>query len=210
MERVVLEHWNRFYSSRAVDETGFWEEIPEPSLRLIDRCALGADEPIIDAGGGASRLVDCLIDRGFRNLTVVDISQVALDRLRQRVGDSTVRTIQADLASPTALDDLVGVALWHDRAVLHFLVEPRQRAAYGEVVRRVVRPRGFVALAAFALAGAQECSDLPVHNYDAAEFSEILGPEFALVESFDHLYVNRDGDPRPFVYALFRRTAVAP
>lgn len=97
------------------------------------------------------------------------------------------------------------MALWHDRAALHFLTEAREREAYSATVHRAVRPGGYVVLAAFSLAGPRDCSGLPIRNYDARMLGEVLGGAFRAVESFDHLYINPAGDPRPYVYALFQR-----
>lgn len=205
----MQQHWERFYTDTAVEETGFWEPTPESSLRLVDRCDLAPDDAVVDAGGGASAFVTSLLDRGFRNLTVADISPTALARARERLGDraSSVQLIEADLADPSALPGLRDVALWHDRAVLHFLLTEPQRAAYSGTVNRVVRPRGYVILSAFSLTGAPECSGLPIRNYDAKMFGEVLGSDFQLIDSFDHVYINRGGSPRPHVYALFQRVA---
>lgn len=204
---MVQQHWESLYASTPVDRTGFWEPTPEASLRLVDRCDLAPDDLIVDAGGGASTFTDRLLERGYTNLVVADISATALDRGRERLGaaGASVGRIVADLTDASALPALHDVALWHDRAVLHFLTEAHEREAYAQIVHRVVRPRGYVALAAFSLAGPPVCSGLPVRNYDAPMFGEVLGQAFRLVESFDHLYVNPAGEPRPYVYTLFQR-----
>lgn len=203
----MQQHWNAFYADTQIDRTGFWEPTPEASLRLVERCNLLPEDLILDAGGGASTFALRLIERGFKNLVVADISQVALDNARERLGvsASSVQWITADLGEPAGLAGLHDVALWHDRAALHFLTEAREREAYSATVNRAVRPGGYVVLAAFSLAGARDCSGLPIRNYDARMLGEVLGDAFREVESFDHLYINPAGDPRPYVYALFQR-----
>src|SRR5690606_14737754 len=144
--------------------TGFWEPTPEMSLGLVERAGLAPNDLILDAGGGASTFVDSLLDRGHANVAVADISSVALGRVQERLGVRAplVRWLQADLSDPTSLRDVTDVALWHDRAVLHFLTDEAEREAYSAIVNRVVRPGGFVVLAAFSLTGAPKCTGLPV------------------------------------------------
>lgn len=211
-EMKLQQYWNEFHTGRPTEKTGWWEETPEKSLQLVDRCQLAPDDLVVDAGAGSSTFTDNMLDRGYRRLVALDISKEALGVLQTRLGPeraAAVRWIVDDLAHPSAASDLKEVSLWHDRAVLHFLVAAEGRAAYANLVRQAVRPGGYVIFAAFSLAGATECSGLPVRNYDAAMFGEFLGPGFSLVESFDHVYVNPSGSPRPYVYALFRRDTAA-
>lgn len=205
----MQQHWDQFHAATPADRTGFWEPTPETSLRVVEHAGLAADDLILDAGGGASTFVDSLLERGHTNLAVADISAVALERARERLGEraALVRWLTADLSDASALPEVRDVALWHDRAVLHFLTAAEDREAYSAIVDRVVRPGGYVALAAFSLTGAEACCDLPVRNYDASMLGEVLGTAFELVEAFDHLYINPAGDPRPYVYTLFRRVS---
>ena len=200
-------HWDRVHGSKPVDRTGWFEAEPALSLELIARCGLGADDVLLDVGSGASSLIDRLLGEGHQHVVAADISPVALSMLRDRLGDraSSVRFIIDDIGHPTELATLEDVALWHDRAALHFLTDDRDRARYAETVRAVVRRGGFVILAAFALDGAERCSGLPVHRYDAVALADLLGPDFTLLEAVDHTYVNPFGDPRPYVYARFGR-----
>jgi EEF1A lysine methyltransferase 2 len=204
---TTVSHWDKVHGSTPVERTGWFEAEPDLSLRLVSRCGLGPDDPIVDVGSGASSFVDHLLDAGYRQLIAADISPVALDLLRDRLGEraGSVRFIVDDLALPTDLLDLRDVALWHDRAALHFLTEAADRERYAETVRAVVRPGGFVILAAFALDGAEMCSGLPIHRYDADSLAELLGQDFTLLESVDHTYVNPFGSPRPYVYTRFQR-----
>lgn len=208
----LQQYWDDFHAGRPTDKTGWWEETPEKSLSLVDRCHLSPFDLVVDAGAGSSTFTDNMLVRGSRRLVALDISKEALDVLRARLEPErapSVRWIVDDLAHPAAASDLKDVALWHDRAVLHFLISPEERAAYANLVRGAVRPGGYAIFAAFSLTGATECSGLPVRNYDAAMFAEFLGPGFSLVESFDHVYINPSGSPRPYVYALFQRDTTA-
>jgi len=206
---AMQQYWDEFHTGRPTDKTGWWEETPEKSLLLVDRCDLAPDDLVVDAGAGSSTFTDSLLDRGFRRLVALDISKAALDVLRARLAPdraASVRWIVDDLAHPVAARKLRDVSLWHDRAVLHFLISEEERAAYANLVRQAVKPGGYAILAAFSLTGAPDCSGLPVRNYDAGMLAEFLGADFALLESFDHVYINPSGAPRPYVYALFRRS----
>ncbi len=202
------EHWDTIYRTTPVETAGWYEHEPTVSLRLLSHCDLRRDDLILDVGAGASRFVDHLLELGYTNVIASDISEVALGLLRTRlseVASSSVRWMVADVSRPGELGTLRDIALWHDRAVLHFLVEQAERAAYVETLRATVRSGGFVMLAAFSLEGASSCSGLPVRRYDAGMFAELLGSDFRLIEAQDQLYVNPSGASRPYVYALFGR-----
>lgn len=201
-------HWEQVYRSRPPEQLGWYEAIPEKSLALIERCVLSADDCILDVGGGASTLVDCLLDRGFRNIVVADLSEEALACAQRRLGETRargVRWIVDDVTAPQALTEFSDVRLWHDRAVLHFLTEPHQRKAYKDLLARLVAVQGYVIIAAFSLNGAPKCSGLPVFRYSAEMLEEYLGEPFRLLEAFEHVYHQPSGAPRPFVYTLFQR-----
>ena len=202
------EHWDTIYRTTPVETAGWYEHEPTVSLRLLSLCDLRRDELILDIGAGASRFVDHVLELGYTNVIASDISEVALGLLRTRlseVASSSVRWIVDDVSRPGELGTLRDIGLWHDRAVLHFLVQQEERAAYAETLRATVRSGGFVMLAAFSLDGAARCSGLPVRRYDAEMLAELLGGDFHLVEALDHLYVNPSGESRPYVYALFQR-----
>lgn len=206
---MTAEHWDRIYAGTPLPSTGWYEEDPAVSLDLVARCGLAPGDRVVDVGSGASFFIDRLLDLGFRDVVATDISQTALALLRDRLAAddvSRVRFIVDDVSRPGGLGDLDEVALWHDRAALHFLIEEAARTAYADTLRRVVRPGGFVILAAFAVGGATRCSGLPVRNHDASMLSELLGPGFRLLDTVDHVHVNPRGDPRPYVYARFERS----
>ncbi|HEX7976758.1 MAG TPA: class I SAM-dependent methyltransferase [Anaerolineales bacterium] len=202
------DHWDRIYSAKPVQLLSWYEPRPEASLRLLDQCGLGVDDPLLDVGAGASTWIDCLIEKGFRRIYALDISAVALDRLRARLGEQGAKRVSwivGDVTQPDWLGPLSGIALWHDRALLHFLTREEDRQAYRSALLKAVRPGGYVILAAFSLQGAKQCSGLDVHNYDQDLLAEFLGDGFALKEWFDELYTMPSGDLRPYIYTLFQR-----
>lgn len=160
---------------------------------------------VVDIGGGASRLVDFLLDDGYTNVTVVDVSAAALDLARARLGDraESVKWCVAD-AREVHLPGEVDV--WHDRAVFHFLTEDADRASYLASVRRTLRIGGHVVIATFGLGGPERCSGLPVERYDADKLSRVFGPEFALVRQLVKQHLTPAGTTQEFTYAVLRRS----
>lgn len=202
-------HWNATYSGTPTDQLGWYEEAPGPSLDLITELNLPASAHILDAGSGATTLIDALLDKGHTNLTAVDISRVALERLQTRLNPQQAAQVQwvvGDLTDAGTLATVEPVDLWHDRAVLHFLTDADDRAAYVQGLQSTVRPGGHVIIAAFARDGAERCSGLDVRNYDAAMIDDLLGLEFKMERSLNHTYHQPSGSPRPYVYTRFRRT----
>jgi len=209
----MKEHWENVYDHKAVEKLGWYESSPGPSLRLIEECKLPKNAKILNVGAGATTLVDELLQLGYRNIIANDISKKALKELQARLGaerSALVRWLVDDLTDPLELNELEQIDLWHDRAVLHFFTEPDSQDAYFNLLLKLVRPGGYVIIAAFNLKGATQCSGLPVRRYDAGMLQQKLGGEFTLLDSFDHTYTQPSGDTREYVYALFRRRANEP
>ncbi|RLD20031.1 MAG: class I SAM-dependent methyltransferase [Bacteroidetes bacterium] len=203
----LLEHWNKVYEDSVVSNLGWYEEDPEPSMRMIDLCNLDKRASLLNVGAGATTLVDVLVGAGYQNIIANDLSAHALDKLKDRLGQesSKVNWIIDDLTRPCKLNEIGSVDLWHDRAVLHFFNAEAERDSYFDLLKRLVKKNGFVIIAAFHLEGAPKCCGLPVHRYDAGMLHGRLGNDFALIESFDYTYVMPSGDHREYVYTLFKR-----
>lgn len=203
----MKSHWDSVYTAKPVDQLGWYEDVPGPSLRMLHKCALTADDQILDVGAGASTFIDCLIRQGFRNIIATDISEVALLRLEERLGDDAaqVRCVVDDVTAPMTLLDLQNIALWHDRAMLHFLVEKRQRDAYLATLKQVLRPGGYVIVAAFSLEGVKRCSGLDVRQYDQDMFLDFLGDGFTLVECSEYTYTTPWGESRAYISVCMQR-----
>src|SRR5215831_13342631 len=159
-------HWDRIYLQTAPNRVSWYRPHLEPSLALIEQTGAGPSSSIIDVGAGESTLVDDLLLRGYSNITVLDISQGAIDVTRSRLGSAAdqVRWLAADITEvelePRSYD------VWHDRAVFHFLTVPKQRTAYVRQVARSVKGGGHVIVSAFGPEGPTKCSGLEVMRYD--------------------------------------------
>jgi 2-polyprenyl-3-methyl-5-hydroxy-6-metoxy-1,4-benzoquinol methylase len=194
------EHWERVYESKAPDEVSWFRPHLETSLQLIERAAGALSAAIIDVGGGASTLVDDLLARGYRNITVLDVSQTALDVAKKRLGSDSqgVHWLAADI---TKVDLSVSAYdVWHDRAVFHFLTERKDRLEYVRRVAAAVKPGGHVIVGAFGPAGPHKCSGLEVARYDAPSLHQEFGARFRLVASSEELHRPPIGTTQQFLY----------
>ncbi|HUC52234.1 MAG TPA: class I SAM-dependent methyltransferase [Xanthobacteraceae bacterium] len=199
-------HWENVYHTKSERAVSWFQETPAISLDLIRATGVTADAAIIDVGGGASRLADALLGDGFRAVTVLDVSDAALETSRTRIGPAgaMIKWIAADV---TAWTPAASYDVWHDRAAFHFLTERKDRTAYAERVLRAVRPGGHVVIGTFALDGPERCSGLPVMRHDAASLGRMLGPQFDLVESRSHAHNTPMGTIQRFQFSRFRRSA---
>jgi SAM-dependent methyltransferase len=197
-------HWDNVYTAKAENEVSWFQESPTVSLALIKASGLARESAIIDIGGGASRLVDVLLDEGFEDLTVLDISESAVEAAKARLG-ARAKEVQWVVADVTTWKPPRHYDLWHDRAALHFLIDPHDRIAYGERVAMGVRPGGHVIIGTFALDGPERCSGLPVMRHDTASLAHMLGPEFEPVETRRHDHRTPTGSTQRFQFSRFRR-----
>lgn len=200
------EHWNRVYRDKPADRVSWYQQQPAASLELIAASGVGRDAGIIDVGGGASVLVDALLDQGYTGLAVLDVAHSALEAVRARLGDraALVEWFEADV---TRFEPTRRYALWHDRAVFHFLTDAGERAAYVRTLGKALQPGGTVIIATFAPDGPPKCSGLDVVRYDGRSLAAELGASYKLRESRREAHVTPGGMTQPFCYFRFERVA---
>ena len=197
-------HWENVYTTKGENEVSWFQESPAPSLELMDLAQLTPKSAIVDIGGGASRLVDSLIARGFQNVTVLDLSESALGAAKARLGDQA-DNVQWVVADVTTWEPPQTYDLWHDRAAFHFLTDDAARSAYVDRLRRALKPTGRVIIGTFARNGPERCSGLPVTRHDAVSLAATLGPEFELIDTRPHQHVTPWGATQQFQFSTFRR-----
>jgi hypothetical protein len=197
------EHWNQVYQTKATQEVSWYQRRPDLSLALIHASGVGKDAGVIDVGGGASTLVDCLLDDGFSRLAVLDLSGVALAHSRNRLGPSAdlVEWFEADV---TSFEPPHRFGVWHDRAVFHFLISAEDRRGYVATLRRALEPGGAVVISTFALDGPPKCSGLDVMRYDESTIQAGLGKEFQLQEVRRETHVTPWESEQRFIYFRFQ------
>jgi len=200
----MLEHWEHIYATQDPTRVGWYEPGAETSTRLVlDAVAAGA-RSVIDVGGGASSLVDHLLEAGVDHVAVLDIAEAGIDVARQRLGQraADVEWIVSDV---TSLEDVGRFDVWHDRAVFHFLLEPDERRRYVRLSERTVPPGGVAVMATFASDGPERCSGLPVRRYGPEELANECGPGWQLSGSQGHAHVTPRGAEQRYLYCTFER-----
>jgi len=197
-------HWDKVYSTKPAEAVSWFAPHLETSLKLIHTASTNKDAAIIDIGGGESTLVDDLFIEGYRNLSVLDISQKAIDVAKGRMGQNANR-IQwycADITQaslPEAYFDI-----WHDRAVFHFLTKQSDRDQYVERVKRSVKHGGYVIMATFGPEGPTQCSDLDVERYDIQKLHDQFGNSFELLQSSTEIHQTPMDTTQQFLYCFCR------
>ncbi len=201
---TTREHWEAVYATKSDHEVSWHQADPRPSMQLILEVCKDRKARIIDVGGGSSRLVDQLLDAGFTQLAVLDISSAALDRARTRIGDRSAM-VQWLVGDVSQVKEVGQFDVWHDRATYHFLTEASDRQHYAELVARTVPSEGHVIIATFAPDGPSTCSGLDVRRYDAASLAQALGPAFTCEREVVDQHVTPWGTIQPFTFARFHR-----
>ncbi len=198
-------HWQRVYETKSAQAVSWYRPHLEVSLELLAAAGLSAGSRVIDIGGGASTLVDDLLERGVREITVLDISEQALAIARQRLG-ARARLVHwlcgdvLEVALPPG-----GFDLWHDRAVLHFLTDPSDARRYAQRVEASLAPGAHAVIAGFAPDGPERCSGLPVVRRGAQDIAALFAPALALVQSRTERHRTPAGTEQSFAYALLRK-----
>ena len=195
-------HWENIYTHKSPQEVSWTQGKPHLSLSWIESVALPKNAPIIDVGGGESHLVDYLIDLGYSDLTVLDISQAALKRSQDRLGSKArlVQWIQADI---TNFQPKKKYALWHDRAVFHFLTQKEYIKTYTDMVSAVVDQ--YLLMSTFSKEGPLKCSGLPITQYDAQSISGNFSEAFELIQQDHEMHTTPFNSKQAFIYALFKK-----
>ncbi len=198
-------HWEHIYQTKPATQVSWFQAHPLLSLQYIQQAGVDKTAQIIDIGGGASTLVDHLLDNGFQHVTVLDISVTALQVAQQRLGAraDSVTWLEADITQVTLPNFEYDV--WHDRAVFHFLTEPEDRRRYVDGVQKSVKPGGHVIVATFALDGPQQCSGLEVTCYDRESLHNEFGADFELLESTREEHHTPFGTDQKFIYCYCRK-----
>lgn len=200
------DHWNGRYSTIGSAHVSWYEASPSMSLELLDRCGIKSSASIIDVGGGASRLVDSLLERGHQDVTVLDLSGEALDEARRR-------TAEAGAAVDWMVSDVRDFApvrqwdVWHDRAAFHFLTDAEERLRYVKALGDGLADDGLVIVATFAEDGPTQCSGLPVERYDSDRLFDELSAEvpLELVLAERQVHITPSGSQQPFTWIVARR-----
>ena len=199
------QHWEQVYKTKGANSVSWFQEHAQQSLQLIRQTGVQRDAGIIDVGGGASTLVDDLLADGYSNVAVLDLSEAALAAARQRLGARAqqVSWLVGDITQVNLPRH--AYAVWHDRAVFHFLTTAKEREAYVRAVLRAVKPGGHVIVATFAEDGPEKCSGLPVMRYSADGLHAEFGAPFTLLRHEREEHHTPAGAVQKFIYCMCRK-----
>jgi SAM-dependent methyltransferase len=197
------KYWETIYETKGPEDVSWTEKIPATSLNLINQLQLSKNESIIDVGGGDSNLVDFLLEAGYKNLTVLDISENALARAKNRLGEKAkkVKWIVADILTYTQLQHF---DVWHDRAAFHFLTQPQEVNAYVTKVNTFVT--GHLILGTFSVNGPLKCSGLPITQYTPELVKPLFENAFSLKGCINKDHITPFGTEQNFLFCVFNKS----
>jgi ubiquinone/menaquinone biosynthesis C-methylase UbiE len=197
-------YWDGVYRAKSEQEVSWFQEVPAKSLELIDELNLAPTDSIIDVGGGDSRLVDELLARGFRNISILDISSVSLEKAKARLGEaaSSIKFIASDIIK---FDPPETYRLWHDRATFHFLTSIDDVETYLSIASRGITPGGFLIVSTFSKTGPEKCSGLSISQYSDSDLKALFAKYFTNFRCFEDTHSTPWGTGQNFVYCGFKR-----
>ncbi len=200
----MKEHWERVYRDKQPHEVSWWQDIPKTSLDFIHSLNTPKAAQIIDVGGGDSKLVDCLLDEGFENITVLDISERAIERAKHRLGNKSHR-IHWVISDINELQGENVYDVWHDRATFHFLTDQISIEQYTSIAQRSVKPGGHLILGTFSSSAPKTCSGLPVRRYDERLLTSELHKGFDRIRCITEDHTTPFNTKQNFLFCSFRR-----
>lgn len=201
------EHWENIYKTKDHKKVGWYQESPEISLELLSTINANPSQSIVDVGCGASVLVDNLISQGFKDITLLDLSQEALSSIEKRLGrkGNIPNYLTADITSPIELSKKVDV--WHDRAVFHFLTDSQDREVYMRNLENNLSATGYAVIGTFSLNGPSSCSGLNIVQYDEQKMKIELPDSLELLESKVSVHVMPSGAEQEYMYFIIKKNA---
>lgn len=198
------QFWNNIYLNKNDDQKSWFEDLPKTSLKLIRELNLPKNSPIIDIGGGDSKLMDFLYEDGYTDLSVLDISAISLKNLRARLDKShkEVCLIESDILN---FKTKRHYTLWHDRATFHFLTTPEQIENYLKTAYESLKQDGYLIVSTFSKSGPEKCSGLDISQYSEIDLKKLFGKYFQNTKCFEETHVTPWGAKQDFVYCGFRK-----
>jgi len=198
------QHWEQVYNTKSTQEVSWYQNSPTTSLNLIKKTGFDTSHPIIDVGGGSSNLVDSLLKQGYSNLSILDISSTAIQATQQRLGKlaDNVHWYEKDV---TQFQIDSKFAIWHDRAVFHFLTAANDRKSYLNTLNNQLSATGQVIIATFSLDGPTKCSDLPIVQYDETKIQKEVQDILQLYHTISEVHITPSQKQQKFKYFCFKR-----
>ena len=199
------QHWQKVYTEKKPNQVSWYQKHAQLSIRLIAQLTASKNAPIIDIGGGASNLVDDLLNKGYQNLSVLDVSQAAINHTQTRLGDQqyNVNWLVGDINEINLPQS--SVELWHDRAVFHFLIDQPSRQNYLKLANQTIKSSGHLVIATFAEDGPDRCSGLAVKRHSKQQLADFFAPYFDLLGAEKETHLTPSGSSQNFIYCWFQK-----
>jgi 2-polyprenyl-3-methyl-5-hydroxy-6-metoxy-1,4-benzoquinol methylase len=204
METTLINHWETVYQTKDTTKVGWHQPKPQISLGFIGKTRASKDAAILDVGGGDGKLVDHLLEEGFQDISILDISETALEKIKLRLGarQAHIKFIVSDILDFQPTEKFW---VWHDRAVFHFLTDPTDQRKYRGLVECSIPSGGYLIVATFSKSGPNTCSGLPVQQYDIQDLEEFFGQEFHLLKGINYDHITPSGSAQNYTFCLFQR-----
>lgn len=204
MNTESKNHWENIYSTKQPNEVSWTQNTPKASLEFIRSFNLSSDASIIDVGGGDSKLVDFLLDEGYKNITVLDISEAALERAKTRLGEKA-KSVNWVVSDITEFKPQQSFDVWHDRAAFHFLTTEDQIGQYLTIARNAVKPERFLTIGTFSTDGPKKCSGLEIKQYNETQLQEQLKKGFEKIKCITEDHTTPFNTKQNFLFCSFKR-----
>ena len=202
MDKNIKNHWEKIYETKSPEQISWTQNVPKTSLDFIHSFGLTKTAKIIDIGGGDSKLVDYLLDEGFENITVLDISARALEKVKQRLGEKA-KMIKGVVSDITEFHPDTTFDVWHDRATFHFLTTNKQVAKYMETARNSVS--GYLTIGTFSYNGPKKCSGLDIKQYNEETLNKELQNGFTKIRCVTEDHTTPFDTLQNFLFCSFKR-----
>ena len=203
----INQHWENIYQNKSDSEVSWYQEIPHTSLKLLSQLDLPLYEPIIDVGGGNSNLARELYAKGYRDITVLDISQAVINRKKEELGE-VADHIQWSVGDVLDLHQSKTYRIWHDRAVFHFFTDLVDIQQYISIVDNHVAQNGYVILSTFSKNGPEKCSGLTVSRYSIDDLNGLFSDRFHLIKGFEDVHTTPFGTDQKFAHVVLKKIKI--
>ncbi|WP_297336139.1 class I SAM-dependent methyltransferase [Algoriphagus sp.] len=205
MSKTQPTYWDFIYENNDPSQVGWYQVKPAKSLAAIRKVGLTIQSSILDVGGGDSLLVDELVQLGYQNIHVLDLSQKALENAQNRLGDDAKQVLWYPQNILEGLDLKLNFDFWHDRAAFHFLTDPMEQILYREIASAYISPGGYLMISAFSPDGPTTCSNLPVQQWSVGELAHFYQDDFNLFEGFNYTHFTPSGKPQNYTVVILKR-----
>ena len=202
---VKKQHWENIYRTKdTTTDVSWYQNYPQTSVDLILSTKMEKNSSFIDIGSGDSQLVDALLELGFKNLSVLDISSEALEKAKIRLGNkaASITWIESDILK---FDTSKHFDVWHDRATFHFLTEKKDIAHYVEIADKLIKPKGYLVISTFSLNGPERCSGLDITQYSENSIKETFKKRFNHIRSFKETHATPFNTEQNFLWSIFKK-----